>query len=454
MISDAARLYQTDFPPEEFAARRDIVFDRIGDEACAVLQGAAPPRGFDPIRQTNQFFYLCGVDVPQAYLLLDARERKTVLYLPHHDAAHAASEGDVLSVETADLTRKLTGVDEVRGPEDLEADLRSARMIYTPHKPAEGKNMSRDVATSANRKIAADPWDGRPTREGAFIGLLLARCPNVEVRDLSPIIDEMRVVKSELETEMCRRAGRLTGLAVMEAMRSTQPGVIEYQFGAIAQYIYLSNGARGEGYRAIIAGGTNAWYGHYFRNNCPLQDGDLVLMDVAPDYAQYTSDIGRMWPVNGTYDALQRELYGFVVEYHKALLERIRPGVLVEQIHAETAEAMVPVIDGQSWSKPIYEEAARRMLDFRGHLSHPVGMAVHDVGPYQHLPLEPGMVFTVDPQMWVHEEKRYVRCEDTVVVTPDGIENLTGFVPLELDDCEALMQEEGLLQSLPPNAFD
>ena len=98
------------------------------------------------------------------------------------------------------------------------------------------------------------------------------------------------------------------------------------------RYHYLANGARDAGYRAIIAGGPNAWYGHYSANNCPLQDGDLVLVDCAPDYCYYTSDIGRMWPVNGRYSPVQRELYGFMVEYHKVLLRLIRPGVTDAQI--------------------------------------------------------------------------------------------------------------------------
>ena len=123
---------------------------------------------------------------------------------------------------------------------------------------------------------------------------------------------------------------------------------------------------------------------------------------------------------------------------------------MASQIIEEAATEMAQAIAGWSFSKPIYEEAARRRLGFTGHLSHPVGMAVHDVGNYHTRKLAPGMVFAVDPQMWVHEEQRYIRCEDTVVVTEDGMDNLTGFVPTELDYVEAVMQEDGLLQRYPP----
>jgi Xaa-Pro aminopeptidase len=157
-----------------------------------------------------------------------------------------------------------------------------------------------------------------------------------------------------------------------------------------------------------------------------------------------------MWPVDGTYSAVQRQLYGFVVAYHKVLLERIRPGRMMADIEAEAAEVMRGVLGRWTFSSPIYEAAARGMFEFRGHLSHCVGMCVHDGGGHWRKPLEPGIVFSVDPQMRVPEERLYIRVEDTVVVTADGIENLTRDTPLELDDVEAAMREPGLLQAFPP----
>ena len=430
-------LFQTDFPPEEFAARRAKVFEAIGPGAHAIVQGAPPVRGFEVFRQTNEFYYLCGVEVPHAYLLLNGPKRKTTLYLPHRE--RHSSEGAVLTADDADLARQLTGVDEVCGLEWLSADLAGASVLYTPHFPAEGRMGSRDELLRANAKVAADPWDAAPPREALFIRRLHEVNPRAEVRDLSPILDTLRAVKSPAEICLLRRAGQLSALAVTEAMRITRPGIIEYQLGALAEYIYLFNGARGDGYRPIIAGGANIWVVHYFRNNCPLKDGDLVLMDTAPDLGNYTSDIGRMWPVNGTYAPWQRELYGYMVEYHKALLARIRPGLTADQIMDEAAAVMAPVVEKTPFSKPAYAEAARRTLTFRGHLSHPVGMAVHDVGDYKPRPLVPGVVLTVDPQMWVPEERLYIRVEDTVAVTEDGIENFTQSAPLDLADVERFM---------------
>jgi Xaa-Pro aminopeptidase len=156
-----------------------------------------------------------------------------------------------------------------------------------------------------------------------------------------------------------------------------------------------------------------------------------------------------MWPVNGQYSPLQRELYGFIVKYHKVLLKLIRPGVTDTWILQKAAGEMRKVIENTPFSKKIYEESARRALEFPYHMSHCVGMAVHDVGHYRGKELKPGMVFAVDPMIWIPEERRYIRVEDTVAVTDDGIENFTSDAPLELSDVEALMREPGILDRYP-----
>lgn len=442
----AVSLLQTDFPPDELAARRAKVLDRIGRDACALVQGAGPVRSFEAFRQSNEFYWLTGVEAAQAYLWLDGRRRSTTLFLPHRDERLERSDGPSLAAEDAAQARAALGVDEVRPLEELERVLRGAGQVFVPHSPAEGRASSRDVLVRSQKTAERDPWHGERPRERT----LLDRLRGWEVRDLSPVLDELRLIKSPRELRLLRRAGMLSALAVREAMRSTRAGLREYHLEAVARYLFRLNGASGEGYCAIVPSGPRIWHAHYFRNDAILADGDLVLMDYAPDYRYYTSDIGRMWPVNGRYDAVQRELYGFMIRYHRALLARIRPGRLAAEILADAAREMAAVIASTKFSKPVYEEAARRTLQYAGHLSHPVGMAVHDVGDYRDRPLEPGMVFAVDPQMWVPEEKLYVRVEDTVAVTPDGVEVLTAAAPLELDAVEAEVGVGGMVQSFPP----
>ena len=172
-------------------------------------------------------------------------------------------------------------------------------------------------------------------------------------------------------------------------------------------------------------------------------------MDYAPDYRYYVSDVGRVWPVNGRYSAWQRELLQFVLEYHRAVLSRIRPGARRSQIQEEAKGAMEAVFARTTFSKPIYEAAARRLVETGGGVfSHTVGMAVHDVGSYRD-GLKPGHVFSVDPQLRVPEEHLYLRYEDTVAVTETGVENFTDFLPMELEAIETLVQEKGIVQKVP-----
>jgi Xaa-Pro aminopeptidase len=449
-----AQHYQSDFPPAEFRARWERLFDAIGDDAVAVVQGVPLAKGFVMPRQTNAFYYLSGIETPHAYLLFDGRERTTTLYMPPRNERLERSEGKVLNAGDAERIIELTGVDRVLSSDAMRADfppgLRRSTTIYAMFSPAEGQGQSRHELELANAAIADDPWDGRISREGRFVQLLRQRQRRNDVRDLTPFVDAMRAVKSEREVALIRRASQLAGLGMMEAMRSTEPGVWEYQLDAAARYIFLAGGARLEAYRSITAAGTeNIRNGHYYRNDSQLQDGDLVLMDFAPDYHYYVSDIGRVWPVNGTYAPWQRELLQVILEYHKIVLGLIRPGLTCDEILSAARTAMEPILERTKFSKPIYEQAARKMVETGGGvLSHPVGMAVHDDGAYHRGPLQVGHVFAVDPQLWVDEENLYLRYEDTIVVTEDGIENFTDFLPVELDDMEALVREQGVVQEV------
>lgn len=439
-------MFQTDFTIEELKQRREKVCDAIGEGALALLQGADTPPSHGLFRQYNDVYYLSGVEEPHAYLLLNGRSRKATLFLAHQKD----DEGEVLSPDRPDRAKELTGVDAVRGIEDLASHIHNAPVVYTPFRHGEGFNESRDNLWHWYANVVSDPWDGRLGRTAHFIRSIKERYPQIEIRNLSPVMENLRLIKSAREQDLLRRAGQLSAYGVREAMRSTRPGVMEYQIDACMRYVYLNGGARDQGYRAIIAGGPNVWYAHYKQNDRDLKDGEWVLVDCAPDYRYYTSDIGRMWPVNGTYSSLQRELYGFVVVYHKAVLKQIRSGATAPEIHAAAANEMRGVLEKWTFSKPIYEAAARRMLDFTGHLSHGVGMCVHDPVDYRPKPLAPGTVFAVDPQMWIPEERLYVRVEDTVCVTENGIENYTQAAPLELDEVERFMRSGGMLQAFPP----
>lgn len=452
--------YQSHFPPEEFKARWAGLFEKIGARAVAIVQGAPLARGFALPRQSNEFYYLSGIETPGAYLLLDGRTRKVTLFLPPRNERLERSEGKVLSADDADLVRQLTGADAVAstrsmGEEWLNELMKApAPAIYTLFSPAEGSAESRYELQNANAAIAADYWDGRLSREAHFVSLLRTRAPRAEVRDLTAILDEMRSVKSPREIALIRRASQLAGLGILEAIKSTRAGLYEYQLDAAARYIFLAGGARLEGYRSITAAGAaNIWNAHYYRNNSQLKDGDLVLMDFAPDYGYYTSDVTRMWPINGKYSPVQRELLQFVLEYRNAVLKLLRPGITTKAILEQARAAMEPVLQRTKFSKPVYEQAARKLIETGGGvLSHPVGLAVHDDGPYNRDVLKPGHVFSIDPQLWVPEESLYIRYEDVIVITANGYENFTDFLPSELNELEKLVGQGGIALKLQPAA--
>jgi Xaa-Pro aminopeptidase len=457
--AQASHGYQTDFSKEELAARRARIYDAIGTQGIAVVLGSSGVPGFSVVRQSNDFYYLSGVESAHAYLLLNGRTRRSTLYLPHRDEERERSEGKILSVEDSLILIQLTGIDRVRSLDGLARDLVGADLLrppamalFTPLAPMETGNDSRDELLAGRARISSDPWDGRPSRESQFVGLIKDRFPQFEVRDLSPTLDVMRTIKSPAEIALIRRATQVAGLGIIEAMRSTSAGVHEYQLDAAAKYVFYLNGARGDGYASIIAGGTNAFMGHYFKKTDTLRDGDLVLMDYAPDYRYYTSDVTRIWPVNGTFSVAQAALYEFIVAYRDALFRHVKPGVTSDQVLDRAAADMRQYLVGKTFASPAHLKAVQEGVTFRGHFQHPVGMAVHDVGRVRGVPLQPGMVFTIDPMIWIPEERLYIRIEDVALVTTDGVENLSGFVPTSIADVQRTIAEPGLVQLHKPVA--
>jgi Xaa-Pro aminopeptidase len=460
---DGVPFFTTDFPPQEFAERRAKIFDALGENGLALIQGAASPAGYVRFRQTNEFYYLCGIESPHAYLLLDGRQRRASLYLPHRNEGRERGEGKVLSAEDAELVKQLSGIDNVFASDALSEHLaRYARSgqetrLFTPFSPSEGTATSRDSAIRAVADVTSDSWDGSPSREGHFINLIRTRFPQLEIKDLTPALDRLRLIKSPREIALIKKATRLSGLALMEAMRSTVPGTQESELDAVAKYVYYRNGAQGDAYYSLIASAGNAWYPHYNAGKRVMRDGDFLLMDYAPDVGYYMSDVTRMFPVNGKFNNWQRELYGFYLDCYQAILKNIKPGLTAQQVKQAAVKEMNQALAKSRFSKPIYEKAAREFVEnyansaksARTSLGHWIGMATHDVGGQDGSPLREGMVFSIEPALRVEEEKIYIRLEDVIVITKTGADILTTFVPMEMDEIEKLMREDGMLQRYP-----
>jgi len=190
---------QTDFGADEFRARREKLIEAIGDQAIAVLQGDEDSPAMGSFRQGNEFYYLCGIEVPHAYLLVNGKSRRSTLFLPHASQVQAEHDQAVPSAEAPDLVKALAGVDDVRGIEALGSHVQHAKVAYTLLRPGQGFNMTSGSISTWYSGVLADPWDGRPHRAAQFIADLRRRCPGIEVRELSPILDELRLIKSARE---------------------------------------------------------------------------------------------------------------------------------------------------------------------------------------------------------------------------------------------------------------
>jgi Xaa-Pro aminopeptidase len=458
LVGEEIPYFTKDFTIEEFNQRRETVYDRIGKEAIALVQSAPMPDAYVKFRQSNQFYYLSGVETWNSYLLLDGSRRQATLFLPPESAV----EGHMFAADDQIHVQKMTGIDGVMPAAEMGEYLArlsyrsSIKSIYTPFFSFEGLAVSRDMAVIGDADKSANSWDGRTPRAANFVNLLRSRFPQFEIENLSPILDQMRLIKSPAEIDLIRRATVLSGEAMMECMRSMEPGLFEYEIAALAKFIFLRNGAQGDAYHAIAASGPNMIHPHYNANFRKMEEGDFFILDYAPDYRYYMSDLTRTWPVNDKFNGWQRELYGFYVRCYKAILDAIRPHETASIIIKEAIAEMKKALAETEFSKDIYKKAAEnfvarftRASSYAGsRLGHWVGLSTHDVGRDSG-PLRPGMVFTIEPALRVPEEKIYIRCEDLIIIHDDHAEIASDFLPLEIDDIENLMKQEGLLQKYP-----
>jgi Xaa-Pro aminopeptidase len=448
-VAAAQPVFTGVFPPEEFAARRARVMEKIGDGA-AILLGTTEPPGEMPLRQNNQFHYVSGVVEPRAILVIDGKAKKSTLFLnPRNAQRENSMYGPGLS--PGDDAVKATGIEAVLPRADFKAMVdalaKEGRVLYTPfHAEVLGSISAGDPDRlwTANKN---DPWDGRVSREQAFQAHLKEAAPNSEIRDLDPILNAMRGIKSPREITVIREATRIAGLGIMEAMRDCKPGLFEYELQADSEFVFKKYGAFGASYFALIGAGPNTYYTHYHRNTGQLKDGDLVQFDYAPDYKNYQADVTRVFPANGKFTPRQREYYDIYLKLYRAVMNSIKVHALPKDIIKDAVVKMDGIMASFQFTDEKIKKAAvafvenyRRQQERGGSLGHSVGMEVHDV----RMPtptLEPGEIFTIEPEMRIEEDHLGLRLEDMLLITETGYENLSAFVPIEIADIEKLMAD-------------
>ena len=448
-------LFPTSLPKEEFAARRAKLFQQIGD-GVVVMQGATETSSYEKFRQSNQFYYLTGVETPRAILVMDGRTKGATLYLNPNSEQMERSEGPLLGPGAA--AEQLTGIEHVLPRADLDKAVAgfAGRTLYTTVRGETVLMGTPDRANSHARAREADPWDVQTSREAWFRTRLAEKAPGAKFENVDDLLDEMRMVKSPREIALLRESSKIAGEAMMEAMRSAEPGMYEYEIEAIGDYIFKKHNALGPAYFGLVAAGKNAAWPHYHAAQAQMKAGDLVLFDYAPDFHYYTSDVTRMFPVNGKFTPDQRELYGIYVKLYNAIMSSIRPGPTSE-ILKDVVQKMDAAMASHTFTNQKYREAAARFVDgYRTRLvsprpgatlGHMVGMEVHDVQK-NFTAYQPGMVFTIEPALTIPEDRVYIRLEDMIVITPTGHDNMSGFAPIEIDAIEKLMAEPGLAQAM------
>jgi len=444
------------FPKEEFAARRDRVFAAIGD-GVALMQGAVEQSAELPFRQNTQFFYLTGVEVPRALLVMDGRTRQATLYIEPGGYRVRALGPSLMPGEDA---VRLTGLSAVL-PRDAFADAvtaigRDRRTVFIPEGGDVIGGGSRGEVRGVANATKNDPRDGRESRHDAFVEKVRAAAgwPDMPVRNLDPIVDTLRAVKSPREIAVIREATRLAGDGILEAMREAEPGLYEYELQAVAEYVFKKGGAQGPAYFALVATGPNTVYSHYHKGTRRLASGDLVQFDYAPDFQYYVSDVTRVFPANGTFTPVQREFYTVYLRMYQALISVIRPNVPVPDLLQEAGRKMQTIVTETGFRSAPVQAAAmafanRYAKSASNSFGHSIGLEVHDVGrtrPPAGTPvtLVPGQLFTIEPALQVPELGLAMRLEDALLVTGTGYENLSASVPLEIEDIERVMTEPGI----------
>ncbi|HSG00880.1 MAG TPA: Xaa-Pro peptidase family protein, partial [Vicinamibacterales bacterium] len=263
-----------------------------------------------------------------------------------------------------------------------------------------------------------------------------------EVRDVSPIVWNLRKYKSPAELAIMREAARLGVEGHKALMQSTRPGVAEHALAAVFDFVTAREGARGLAYYTILMSGKNHAYGHYHGYDRVLADGDFVILDAAPDYGNYHVDISTTFPASGKFTPRQRELYEAALVVHDAAIESYRPGITFREV-------------GQRMEAALHANGLERFADDfasiirYGGYNHSIGLATHDVmgsfaGPDE--VLRPGFVFACDIQLFRLDEEIGIRIEDTVAITETGHEVLSRGLPRTVAEIEAIMKQDGILQ--------
>lgn len=415
----------------EFSGRRARLLARISD-GIAIIPAATPTEAPTRFRQSPDFWYLTGVEDPNAALVLDGPTRRAFLYVPKRESGRVMVEGP--GALESNASAETLGLTKVAPLEDLRAAVialgKRARKLYVPLSPQDSVHESRMELAMAESALLAHPlYAGVSIQRQLLVKKLQQWVPHKELADVNPILDELRWTKTPYEIERLRISGRITAEAANEAIAVTRAGGYEYEIEAAVRAGYIKRGARGDAFQPIIASGPNTITWHYVANNRKMQAGEIVLMDAGADYDYYTSDITRTWPVSGRFTPEQEKHYQCILEARDSVISAMKPGITVARMREIAAKV---------YARHGY---AREFENIGRYIGHWVGISVHDVSPAFNSPgpLVAGVVFNVEPILEFRDRKLHYRLEDTILITKDGHENLTAASPASLEGLYRLL---------------
>ncbi len=386
--------------------------------------------GTMPFKQATDIFHLCGVDQEESILVIfpDAykREHKEILFLKETSPSIAIWEGEKLSKESA---YAVSGIRTVYWLQDFDPVFKELM--------AQAEN----VYLNSNEHLRAATEV--ETREDRFVKKVKAQYPMHHFMRAAPIMHDIRAIKSAAEIAVMKEAANVTTKGYERVMKFIKPGVMEYELEAEFMHEFLINRSRGFAYTPIIGSGYNACVLHYIENNAECKDGDLILFDVGAEYANYACDVTRCFPVNGRFTDRQKEVYSAVLRVKKEAETLLVPGNNLVDYHREVGKIMegelieLGLIDKTDVKNQNPDWPAYKKYFMHG-TSHYIGLDVHDVGSWT-TDMKVGNVFTCEPGIYIPEENLGIRLEDDLVVTDNGLINLTKNIPIEIDAVEDFM---------------
>jgi Xaa-Pro aminopeptidase len=384
-----------------------------------------------PFAQHRDILYLSGVDQEESILLLfpDAPydNLKEILFLKETNEHIAVWEGEKLTKDAALAT---TGIKNVIWLQDFDKTLKEV-MSYAD---------TMYINTNEHYRASIET----ETREARFVKSWKQNYPAHKVEKSNPILQKLRSVKEQTELDLIQKACDITEKGFRRILKFTKPGIAEYEIEAEFAHEFLRNRSKGFAYTPIIASGKNANVLHYIENNQECKAGDLILLDVGAEYANYSSDMSRTIPVSGRFSDRQKQVYNAVLRVKNEATKMLIPGTFWKQYHVEVGKLMTSellglgLLDKADIQNETEEKPAYKKYFMHG-TSHHMGLDTHDYG-LLHLPMEANMVFTVEPGIYIPAEGFGIRLEDDVVILPNGEPfNLMRNIPIEVEEIEWIM---------------